>query len=211
MRKTRKSARPFAGFFVYIIERKKRTVEDNAIVELLWARDEAALREIQNKYGGYLYTIANNILGNGEDSGECVNDTYFKAWCSIPPTRPAKLGAYLAAVVRNLAITVFRKRSAQSHGGSQYALSLDELGECVSGGELPEQQAEAGYLSRCINAYLRTLSTEARDIFVCRYFFSDSISDIASYFGAGESKIKSSLFRSRAGLREYLKKEGFNV
>ncbi len=186
-------------------------MDDNAIVELLWARDESALTEIQTKYGGYLYTIANNILGSNEDSSECVNDTYFKAWSSIPPNRPAKLGAYLAAVVRNLAITVFRKRGNLSNGGSQYALSLDELAECVSDNETTEQQVEAGYLGKCINAFLRTLNVEARNIFVCRYFFNDSISDIASYFNASETKIKSSLFRSRGALREYLKKEGFEV
>ena len=186
-------------------------MDDNAIVELLWARDESALTEIQTKYGGYLYTIANNILGSNEDSSECVNDTYFRAWSSIPPNRPARLGAYLAAVVRNLAITVFRKRGSLSNGGSQYALSLDELAECVSDNETTEQQVEAGYLGKCINAFLRTLNVEARNIFVCRYFFNDSISDIASYFNASETKIKSSLFRSRGALREYLKKEGFEV
>lgn len=186
-------------------------MDDNAIVELLWSRNEAGLREIQTKYGSYLYTIANNILANNEDSSECVNDTYMKTWRSIPPKRPEKLSAYLAAIVRNLAITVFRRRGNKAHAGSQYALSLDELGECVSGSELPEEQAEAGYLSKCINAYLRTLTVEARDIFVCRYFFNDSISDICGYFNASETKIKSSLFRSRNGLREYLQKEGFDI
>ena len=186
-------------------------MDDNAIVELLWTRDEAGLREIQTKYGGYLYTVANNILANNEDSSECVNDTYMRAWQSIPPKRPAKLGAYLAVIARNLAITVFRRRGNQSNAASQYALSLDELGECVSGGDLPEDKAEAGFLGKCINAYLRTLSAEARDIFVCRYFFNDSISDICGYFNASETKIKSSLFRSRGGLREYLQKEGFDI
>ncbi len=186
-------------------------MDDNAIIELFWARDEGALRETQSKYGGYLYTIACNILANNEDSAECVNDTYMKAWQTIPPNRPVKLSAYLGAIVRNLAITVFRRRGNLSNGGSQYALSLDELEECVSGGETPPDKAEARLLGRCISAYLRTLSPQTRDIFMCRYYFCDSISDIAGYFGSSETKIKSSLFRTRKGLKEYLKKEGFDV
>lgn len=186
-------------------------MDDNEIIELFWARNDAALRETETKYGRYLFSIAQNILASSEDSEECVNDTYYKAWNSIPPNRPEKLAAYLGAVVRNLAITVFRRRSNLSKAPSQYALSLDELAECVSGGETPAEQAEAGLLGKCINAYLRTLSVQARDIFVCRYWFCDSVSDIAGYFGASESKIKSSLFRTRNGLKEYLKKEGFDI
>ena len=186
-------------------------LDDNAIIELYWARNETAISETQTKYGGYLHTIAYNILANSEDSDECVNDTYFRAWGSMPPNRPVKLSAYLGTIVRNLAITVFRKKGNLSNGGSQYALSLDELAECVSGGETPPEKAEAGLLSRSISSYLRTVSAEARDIFLCRYYFCDSISDIAGYFGASETKIKSSLFRTRKGLRDYLRKEGFDI
>jgi len=186
-------------------------MEDSEIIDLFVARNESALRETQSKYGGYLYTIAYNILANNEDSGECVNDTYMKAWQTIPPTIPASLRAYLGTVVRNIAITVFRRRGNLSNGGSQYALSLDELGECVSGGETPQEKADSNLLGQCISGYLRTLPVQTRDIFVCRYYFCDPINDIAGYFGASESKIKSSLYRTRKGLKEYLKKEGFDV
>lgn len=186
-------------------------MEDNEIVELYFSRNENAIVATRTKYEKYLRTIAFNILANNEDTDECVNDTYFKAWESIPPNKPVKLAIYLGAIVRNLAISVFRKQNAASRVGSQYALSLDELAECVSDSESPEDQVEAGVIARAVSDYLRTVSHEARVIFVCRYYYNDPISRIAGYFGTGESKIKSSLFRTRNGLKEYLKKEGLDI
>ncbi|MBP5606055.1 MAG: sigma-70 family RNA polymerase sigma factor [Ruminiclostridium sp.] len=186
-------------------------MEDQEIIELYFSRDEAAIAQTRVRYEGYLRRIALNILANNEDAEECINDTYLNAWNSIPPNRPARLSAYLGAIVRNLAITVFRKRNSASHAGSQYALSLDELGECVSDGETPEEQFESGLVTKAINDYLRSLRPETRIIFICRYYYGDSVSDIAGYFGAGISKIKSSLFRTRQGLREHLEKEGIKV
>ncbi|HBI51420.1 MAG TPA: RNA polymerase subunit sigma-70, partial [Ruminococcaceae bacterium] len=107
-------------------------MEDIQIVEMYWERNESAISETQSKYGSYLRRIAYNILANDEDSGECENDTYYRAWESIPPNKPVKLSAYLSAITRNLAISLFRSRNTASRAGSQYALSLDELGECVS-------------------------------------------------------------------------------
>lgn len=186
-------------------------MEDTQIVEMYWERNESAIAETQTKYGTYLRRVAYNILANDEDCGECVNDTYFKAWESIPPNRPAKLSAYLAAITRNLAISLFRSKNTASRAGSQYALSLDELSECVSGDDTVEGAAESGMISKSISNYLRTLPQEARVIFVCRYFYNDSITDIAGYFGASESKIKSSLFRTRKGLKEHLTKDGIDI
>jgi RNA polymerase sigma-70 factor (ECF subfamily) len=175
------------------------------------SRSESAIAETRTKYEKYLRTIAFNILANNEDTDECVNDTYFRAWGSIPPNKPERLSAYLGSIVRNLALTVFRRQNAASRAGSQYALSLDELEDCVSGNDSPESAAESGLISQAISSYLRTLPEEARVIFVCRYFYNDSISRIAGYFGAGESKIKSSLYRTRNGLKEYLGKEGIEI
>ena len=186
-------------------------MEDSEIVELYFSRNENAIAETRTKYEKYLRTIAYNILANNEDTDECVNDTYFKAWDSIPPNKPVKLSIYLGAIVRNLAISVFRKQNTASRAGSQYALSLDELAECVSGNDSPEEQVEVGVVAKAVSDYLRTVSSDARVIFVCRYYYNDSISRIAEYFGAGESKIKSSLFRTRNGLKEYLKKEGLDI
>lgn len=188
-----------------------KNMEDTEIIELYFSRSESAIAETRAKYDGYLRRIAYNVLANNEDSDECVSDTYLKVWNSIPPNRPAHFPAYLAAIVRNVAVSAFRKRNTLSREGSQYAVSLDELAECISGSETPEQQFESGMISRAISSYLRTLSEDARMMFVCRYYFNDSIADIARIFGAGESKVKSSLFRTRNGLKEYLIKEGIDV
>ena len=204
-----KATQPQAAFCVFIYGGKN--MEDNEIISMFMSRNENALRETQNKYGSYLYKIACNILGSGDDSAECVNDTYYKAWESIPPMVPTKLSTYLGALVRNISITMLRKRNAAMRAPSQYTLSLDELSECVQASENVEHQADLNALAHTITAYLRTLSEEARSIFMCRYYFNDAISEIATAFGSTESKIKSSLFRTRKGLKEYLEGQGFNV
>ncbi len=186
-------------------------MEDNEIISMFMSRNENALRETQNKYGAYLYKIACNILGSGEDSAECVNDTYYKAWESIPPAVPSKLSTYLGALVRNISITLLRKRNAEMRAPSQYAMSLDELADCVSSSDTVEQHVDLGLLAGTISAYLRTVKQEARSIFMCRYYFGDSISEIAADFGYTESKIKSSLLRTRKGLKKYLEDQGFKV
>lgn len=186
-------------------------MDDIMIVELYTKRDESAISETQKKYGAFLHRIAYSILSDNEDSDECVNDTYLKTWESIPPNRPNAFSAYIARITRNLSINLFRSRQADKRAGSQYKLSLDELGECADKGETPEGSAELGAVTKCINDYLETVSPEFRQMFVCRYFFMDSIKDICTTFGAGESKVKSALMRVRNGLREYLEKEGIDV
>ena len=186
-------------------------MEDNEIISMYMSRNEDALRETQNQYGSYLYKIACNILGNCDDSMECVNDTYYKAWESIPPAVPTKLSTYLGALVRNISITLLRRQNAAVRAPSQYTLSLDELADCVSSPDTVEQQVDLGLLARAISSYLRTLPEESRSIFMCRYYFSDSISEIATNFSSTESKIKSSLFRTRNALKKYLEDQGFSV
>ncbi|MBQ9384444.1 MAG: sigma-70 family RNA polymerase sigma factor [Ruminiclostridium sp.] len=186
-------------------------MDDNTIVEMYFQRNEAALRETQTKYGRYLFGVAYNILANNEDCSECLNDTYLNAWNSIPPTRPLRLGCYLAAVMRNIAISRFRREHTKSRAGSQYAVSLDELEECVSGGVLPDRVVDSQLIGKCISDWLRILSSEVRIIFVCRYFYCDSVHDIASRMGLNENTVKSTLMRARQGLKAYLIKEGFDV
>lgn len=186
-------------------------MEDSMIVDLYWKRDESAISETDKKYGNYLTKIAYNILYDFEDSKECVNDTYFKTWNAVPPHRPSVLSAYLGKITRQLSIDVFRKKNSRKRCCSQYELSLSELEECVTGGSTPEQEVELQMLADAINRYLRTISEEARNVFVCRYFFMDSIKDIAAYRGVSESKIKSMLHRARTGLREFLEGEGFAI
>lgn len=182
-------------------------MEDNRIVELYWQRDESAISETQQKYGNYLTKIAYNILADIEDSRESVNDTYLKAWYSMPPQKPCVLSTFLGRITRQISIDIYRKKNAKKRQGSEYALALDELYDCASDNGAPEKEIEAQLLAKCIGDYLMTVSDEARNIFVCRYYFFDCLRDIADHFGVSESKIKSSLHRTRTGLKAYLEKE----
>lgn len=184
-------------------------MDDRRIIELYFSRSEIAIVETERKYGRYLSKIAYNILFDAEDSEECVNDTYMKAWNSIPPKKPNVLSTYLGKITRRLAIDVFRRKHSEKRGKSEYALSLSELDECIPDNSLPEKEFEEKALAESISRFLESLGKENRDIFVCRYFYADSIKEIASFLGASEAKIKSSLFRSRKALKEHLEKEGF--
>lgn len=190
-------------------------MEDKDILALFLSRDENAVRQTELKYSGYLLTIALNILGNREDSGECVNDTYFRAWNTIPPNIPARLRYYLGKITRELSIDRLRKKLSAKRGGNknrtEYELSLDELEECVPQKGTPEEAAEVSLLAETINLWLRSCGAEMRDVFMLRYYFCDSVKSIAASSGMSESKVKSMLFRAREGLRKHLEKEGFSV
>ncbi len=191
-------------------------MEDNHIVDLYFQRDERAIAESETKYGGYCTRIALNILDNVQDAEECVNDTYLRAWESIPPTRPTKLGAFLGKITRNLSIDRFKARKAAKRGDSLFFASLDELNECIPAGSTGfgggfDEETEARRIGECINRFLRKQSGEMQDVFICRYFYSDSIGEIARRFGLSESKIKSMLYRARQKLRKYLESEGIRL
>lgn len=186
-------------------------MEDNAIIDLYWNRDESAIVETEAKYGRYLTKIACNILSDSEDSRESVADTYLSAWNSMPPQKPKILSTYLGKITRELSIDLYRKRHSVKRRASEYAVSLSELEECVTAGDTTAQSADLHLLAEAIGAWLRTCSPEARHTFVGRYFFADSIREIASYCGMSESKVKSMLHRSRKALRTYLEQEGFEV
>ena len=186
-------------------------MEDEKIVSLYWDRDERAIRETEEKYDRYLTKIAYNILSNHEDSRESVNDTYLAAWNSMPPPKPSVLSTYLAKITRRLSIDIFRHRNRDKRKGSEYAISLSELGDCVSGGNTTEEIINVKLLADAIGIYLRTLPEEARTLFIGRYYFLDSLKEAAAYCGMTESKAKSLLHRTRLGLKEYLIKEGFDL
>jgi RNA polymerase sigma-70 factor (ECF subfamily) len=185
--------------------------EDCEIVELYWQRDESAIRETERKYSAYLSKIARNILGNTQDGEESVNDTYLRAWNSMPSHRPENLAAYLGKIVRNLSLNALQKSSRQKRQGSQHAVSLSELEECIPGGSSPEHEVEAKLLADKINDWLKTVSAEVGDMFVGRYFFMHSVKTIAESYNISESKVKVTLHRSRLGLKEYLEQEGFTI
>ena len=186
-------------------------MEDAAIVALYWQRDESAIRETETKYGHYLTKIAYQILASREDSEESVNDTYLKAWKSMPPHKPGILSAYLGRITRQRSIDIFRERHREKRGGSEYALSLTELEDCVSSGDSTGQEVEVTLLAEAIGAYLEGLSQEARTAFLERYYFLDPVAEIAARRKSSQARIKSMLYRARQGLREHLMKEGFDL
>ena len=183
-------------------------MEDKRIVELFWQRSDDAVAETQRVYGKRLTAQALRILGSAQDAEECVNDALLRAWNTIPPHRPVALGAFLAKIVRGLAIDRLRAREADKRGGGEYLLSLEELSQCVGGTDTAFEQ---GALTDAVGDYLRTLSPEARWMFLRRYFDFESIKDIARAANCTQSKVKSTLARARKGLRAYLKKEGFDL
>lgn len=186
-------------------------MEDAAIVALYWQRDESAIGRTQEKYGHYLTKIAFQILASREDSEESVNDTYLKAWKSMPPHRPGILSTYLGRITRQRSIDIFRERHREKRGGSEYALSLTELEDCLSAGDSTGAQVELSLLAEAIGAYLGGLPQETRTVFLERYYFLDPVAEIAARRGMSQAKLKSILYRARQGLRVYLEKEGFDL
>ncbi len=186
-------------------------MKDSEIVNLYWRRNEEAIRQTQQKYGAYLSKVAYNILSDFEDSKECVNDTYLAAWKSMPPHRPNVLSTYLGKITRQLSIDVFRKKKSAKRYASEYAISLDELGDTFSDSTTPENVFDGKMLDAAINRFICALPDDVQRAFVGRYFFLDSIKDIAGYCGMKEGKLKSLLYRTRKQLKSYLVKEGFDV
>ena len=181
---------------------------DEEIVNLYFDRSEEAIAACQVKYGKSCHTVAYNILRSDEDAEECVNDTWLRAWNSIPPERPTRLGAWLSTVTRRLALTRYEKKTAVKRNGGMEA-SLEELSECVTAGSLTIADEVA--LSEAINGFLASLPTRTRMIFMRKYWYMDSIADIAKALGMGESAVKVTLHRTREKFRKHLAKEGITV
>ncbi len=184
-------------------------MNDFDIIELYFARNEQAIRETDVKYGRLCNRLAYNILNNNEDSEECVNDAYVGVWNAIPPTRPNNFKAFLCKIVRNLSLKRFTKLSAQKRSRDMQ-VSFDELSEVLSDENIPDGIGEET-LGEMINDFLRMEKEETRMVFVRKYFFFDSVSDIASRYSFSESKVKNILFRARTRLKDYLIKEGFEL
>ena len=186
-------------------------MEDSAIIDLYWAREERALQETDRKYGAYCHAIASNILKSREDAEECVSDTYLHAWNAMPPQRPGVLSAFLGRITRNLSFDRCRHNAAEKRGGGSLPACLDELSECVPAAESVEERAEQHELTAVIDAFLRTLPERECMLFLRRYWYVDSIADIADRFSMNENTVKSILRRTRERLRQYLLKEGIAV
>lgn len=181
-------------------------MEDHKIIHLLWERAESALDALAAKFGPRLMSTARNILGNRQDAEESVSDTYFAIWNSIPPQKPEPLAGFVYKTGRNLALKRLRYQTAQKR--SAYEVSLDELAECIPAPALGET-VEARELGRAIDAFLDTLSRDSRNIFLRRYWFGDSIRQIAQHYGTSANAVTVRLSRCRKQLGDYLMKEGY--
>ena len=184
-------------------------MDDLMIIELYFKRDEKAIKETDKKYGRLCFTVAINILGNDKDAEECVNDTYLSVWNNIPPTRPNNFRAFICKIVRNLSMKKLEFNRALKR--TQYVTELyTELEEI-----LPDTRTASEWeyenLGKIISDFLQHEKEDARNVFIRKYYFFDTISDIAKRYSFTESKVKNMLYHSRNKLRECLKKEGIEV
>ena len=186
-------------------------MEDCEIIALFWSREERAIEETDRKYGRYCWTIAHNILRSREDSEECVNDTWLRAWHAMPPQRPAILPSFLGRITRNLSLDRYKAGHTGKRGGGQLLVALEELGTCIPAAESVEKALEDAELSRLIDRFLRTLPEKDQCIFLRRYWYVDTTLEIAHRYKMAEGTVKSSLHRSRQRLKAYLEQEGVAV
>ena len=182
-------------------------MEDKKIVQLLFARAENAISELSARFGKQLHRIAYNILGNRLDAEECTNDTYLALWNAIPPVSPDPLAPYVYRTRRNTALKRLHRDTAKKRD-NRYDVSLEELNGCLPAGDL-EQIIDARELGRSIDRFLDSKSRESRYIFVRRYWFGDSVGEIAKDLRMQENAVSVRLNRIRNNLKEYLKKEGY--
>lgn len=179
-------------------------VDDKKIIELYFARDDSAINETKTKYGKLLYSVSYNILKVKEEAEECENDTYLSAWECIPPNNPQVLSAFLSRITKNISFKRLKSQTAQKRGGNDNALPLDELSGVVADSCNAISQLE---LTEILNAFLRQLPQRDRQVFICHYWYCDSIKDISRQFGFTQSKVKMILLRTRNKLLDHLKQE----
>ena len=182
-------------------------MDDRSMIELYFARDERAIKETAAKYGKVCLRLAQNILGNAQDAEECVNDAYVGVWNAIPPTRPDDFCAFICRITRNLSLKRLRTLTRQKCSRDM-VVSMSELEEI-----LPDEAVDGreGEIAAAISAFLREQSEDVRGVFIRKYYFFDSVADIAKCFGFSQSKVKSMLFHTRNKLKEYLIKEGIMI
>ena len=185
-------------------------MQDSKIIDLFFERSEQAITELSLKYEKLCRKIAVNILGNEEDSRECINDSYLGVWNTVPPKRPENLKYYLCRIVRNNALKRFHSNTAAKRN-SHYDVALQELEGCLPDEGSIEKEMTSAEITRLVDSFLEKQNQENRVIFTRRYFFSDSIGDIAKRVGMSESNISVRLNRMRKSLRNHLEKEGIEI
>lgn len=184
-------------------------MNDSQIIELYWNKDSQAIAASEEQYGAYCFTIANGILNDAQDSEECVNDTWLRAWNAIPPTRPNVLKVFLAKITRHLSFDRYKAGKALKRGGGETALVLEELAECIADESDVEGQVNAQELGRVMNRFVASLPEREQHLFIRRYFFSESAGQIADRCDMNENHVNVTLSRVRKRLRSYLSQEGY--
>lgn len=184
-------------------------MDDLQIIELYFARDEKAIKETDTKYGRLCFNLANNILSNNQDSEECVNDTYLSVWNKIPPTRPNNFMAFICKITRNLSLKKLEFKMALKRTPN-VIVSFHELEEVLSDDHIPPNIGDEE-IGKMLTAFLQNEKEDARNVFIRKYLYFDSIGDIAARYSFTESKVKKMLYRSRNRLRDYLRKEGVEI
>jgi len=186
-------------------------IEDGIIIDRYIARDEKAISYTADKYGKQLVAIANRICYDLDIAEECENDTYLRAWNSIPPHEPrGYFFTFLAKITRNLALDRYKESNRLKRSATIVELT-GELSEIIAGNDDTTANAEGEELKNYINSFLRTLHKEKRNVFIRRYWYMDSVAEIADRYSISEGKVKTILFRVRNGLKQYLKKEGYYI
>ena len=186
-------------------------MEDKEIIALFFQRSEDAIAATASRFGNYCYRIAYNILLESRDSEEVVNDTYMDAWRSIPPHKPGSLSAFLGRITRRNALDRWEYLHAEKRGGGEVLLVLEELDQCVSGIGDPEAEFRRMELGKAISLFLHQLPQLERNVFVRRYWYLESVKQIAARYGFSESKVKAMLYRTRKKMAHYLEKEGISI
>lgn len=185
-------------------------MEDSAIIALYFDRNEAAIRETDNKYGAFCHKIAFNILSVNEDTEECVSDTYMKVWNLIPPERPIKFMAWLGKIVRNTALSIYTKLHAKKRFNGM-ELMLDELSECIPSGVSLEKELEDKEITAALNTWLKSVSAEERYLFIRRYWYGDAVNELAKQQKVSPHTMTQRLYRIREKLKLYFEREGIAI
>ncbi len=183
-------------------------MEDKKIIELYFSRSEQAIAETQKKYGKYCRYIASRILECNEDAEEVENDTYLKTWNTIPPNAPRELKPYVGMISRSLALDTLEKRHAGKRSGEVH-LILDELAECIP--DSSPNLAESFTLREALNKFVRSLPENTQKVFIRRYWYASPVAEIAREYSMKESSVTVLMLRTRQKLKQFLKKEGFEL
>lgn len=191
------------------MERRAFLLTDAEIIELFFERNENAVKEINNKYGRYCHSIAYKILHDPEDAEECVNETWYSTWESIPPTKPQRLKLFIAKIVRNISFDRYKSKNRKKRGSGELPQVLDELEECLSGNHDVEKDYIARELNETIQKFVYQLAEREANIFIRRYFFVDSLDEIAKRYGISSNHVGVILSRTRGKLKYVLEKEGY--